>query len=66
MDRYNSEATCIKCGGKDISSTFYKADTAIWEGGNYKEYKHEVIHRHCRTCNYFWDERPMDAEMRRP
>jgi hypothetical protein len=56
LSPYKPDATCPKCGGKDVSTAYRETDL-VWSC----LYHHERIggehfDRTCRTCGYVWAE----------
>jgi len=67
------DTPCPKCGGLDILRHFHKRGVGIdaarynecplpgWVGGEgYKFWAtRDLIHHHCRTCQYGWVDKPL-------
>ena len=47
---FNPQATCSKCGGREITVR-YRTDLDVWGK------KVEWLCRQCERCHYLWDER---------
>lgn len=58
---------CIKCGSQNISMQY--CNTYLDHSYGQKVEKHngveEVIHCHCRSCGYNWNELPLDTKKER-
>lgn len=61
---YNPGQSCVKCGGKDISSSWHKDSYRCNHSSSsiacYGHGDSEHILRHCRNCRYEWVEAPLD------
>ena len=64
LKAYEKETTCIKCGSNDIVDHYYKKKQLTHSLNNPDGYyaRREHIHRRCRNCHYFWNEKPLDEQ----
>lgn len=68
-----ADTPCPKCGGSDILRRFHKRNVVItpvefnvsplpgWYGGSGYEFwaTRDLIHHHCRTCQFGWVDKPL-------
>lgn len=53
----DTDARCVKCGGRKVRTTFVGESDALKETG-----KHESLWRTCKRCGYGWPERCLDDD----
>jgi hypothetical protein len=71
------ETPCPKCGAADIIRRFYKKDEKLgsrWgdpplpggygTGVDHYYASRDLIHHHCRTCQYGWVDKPLPRAKR--
>lgn len=63
MKPFDPEATCIKCGGDDISTRYEAKKVCLrCKPGDIGPHSSpERLSRHCRRCGYDWYEKPLGA-----
>ena len=60
---YAKENHCTKCGNKrGFSITYEPADKTIFDS-HATTWCEERIKIRCPICNYYWHEKPLDAEV---
>jgi ribosomal protein S27AE len=61
MKPFDPAATCVKCGGDDIS-THYEEEKLCSRCGPLSDHSNpERLSRHCGRCGYDWYEKPLGA-----
>jgi len=63
-DKFNPEATCVKCGSISgyITLTYYGIGDKVGIGWWDKKAKEPFIRSHCTRCHYEWDNLPLDSK----
>jgi hypothetical protein len=66
MKLYDPKATCVKCGGEDVTSSYHKKNeygcSVIGDDAPCNKIQKEHIVRSCTRCYYEWLEAPLQPK----